>query len=63
MDKATEIYDQKRIEAGITAMLEAAQAKGLNLLELKQAAQSIATVTDKKLQENLKSDDAQEILP
>ncbi|MDY4522917.1 MAG: hypothetical protein SPD80_04925 [Atopobium sp.] len=39
-----DIYNEKRVEVGITAMLDAAQTKGLNLLELKQAAESIAKV-------------------
>lgn len=51
-----DIYNEQRVETGITAMLEAAQAKGLNLLELKQAAESIAKVVESKLQDRLRDD-------
>ncbi|MDY4522496.1 MAG: hypothetical protein SPD80_02740 [Atopobium sp.] len=51
-----DIYNEQRVEIGITAMLEAAQAKGLNLLELKQAAESIAKVMESKLQDRLRDD-------
>ena len=50
------IYNEKRIEEGITAMLDAAQAKGLNLLELKQASESIAKVVENKLKDRLHDD-------
>ncbi|MBS4873940.1 MAG: hypothetical protein KHZ79_06170 [Atopobium minutum] len=51
-----DIYNEKRIEEGITAMLDAAQAKGLNLLELKQASESIAKVVENKLKDRLHDD-------